>query len=409
MEKAIRLSVCRVAVVVMGLYTCLPLSAAPICRATHHKAVQDFKSSRQLRHDVLEHFESRLKKVTDTQGFLLKKALREIEKRGAAQDSLNQAAPKLIGGMKMDFSQLPGAMAKETLAILEALYGSNGKSLDETARADFRKLTFEALDRDPYFQWLHRNQKTGDPDMADSSSPSDYFISLLEDAGPMALKPQVAFLQVYRDADPFASHEQIKVIDDVLKLHRVEMTLREDIENLRSNNGNAGPKDARGLAPNLLQAHQNLHELLQNQVSLHGGKFPRRSYEAASKLFAKNDPDIRVLSNMKIFTGWKNVPPEISIRLESLKTRIGLLKEFPAENFYQAMLALQRSNQDPQGGSYETFLVRAFEKPASSPVLTQILNLRTMIEFIEAKQDESAWSDLLKDHERRLFRFWENP
>jgi len=283
--------------------------------------------------------------------------------------------------------------------------------LDPARRSELQAKTIAQLDKDPYFQWLFKNQTVETQDMPGSSNPVDYLVSLMEMPGPLRLAPRTAFLQVYRDADPNATTEQRRMIDDVLRMHQVGLSLRNDIMDLHSPEGSAGPLHAHGLAPSLMKAQKNLHELLEAQVQKHGNRFSRSAYERAGILAREGDPAIvsLVTKQKKAVPTYEQMSPDEKIQFSYVKKKLGLPDSLPNQELNRLMQALGESMIDSDGASYPTFLVRAFENPESSQAAQQIQQLKVLIEYIEATKDEKLWVQLLNDHVRRLYRYWENP
>jgi hypothetical protein len=219
------------------------------------------------------------------------------------------------------------------------------------------------------------------------SDVRDYLLSGLEDypAG-QRYTPEVAILELYQQADPRASPGQIQRIGDILQLHRNITTLLEDRRILRLEDGVAGPENAWGLAPNLMEAKKNLDLLLQQQVRLHGSRFSQRSYEIASLLAS----------------------PQAGVQLDmaALKKTLQLPADFSLTELKRVMEVLRKSNADPRGGTYQKFLLNAFEDPSSLEA-RRARSLLTLIEFMEAVKsvggNEKLWGELISAHVARFY------
>jgi len=382
--------------------------AASKCWNTHGIAAKNAKRSFSLRMVLLNHYQFRLNTLLGEQMTAAFQVVAEIARKTDELELANKNAPKQIGGIPLDFSQLPTvpAIKPETLQAFERAFGASAKDLDPATRSEFRAEALEMANKDPYLQWLGKNQSQSNQDMPSLVNPVDIIIKSMENPWPTALPPLLAYVSLYRSFDKRVAASEAALVEKALKLRRLEMALDEVVHDLRASGGQAGPLDARGLAPSLQETQKNLRDILDQQVRLYGARFPLRSFETASVL-SRKDPIWYALGDLRQRDPSEKIPPGLVYSLNALKVRLGLPESFSNSELIRVMTILRQSNENPEGQSYQTFLLQAFGNPETNNAFVQILNLRTLIELIEADQNQTLYLEMLDKYEKRLFEAWD--
>jgi hypothetical protein len=417
----------KAALIAKSLSVLLIIAAASLalaqntCKNVYGPSAANFRRSIEMRQKMQVFFETRLRQVTDLRESLIAKLMSEIAKSWQQKEDLKKIAPQDVGGIPLDFSQIPNVwISKETLSALQSAFGPDVWHLSPQQHQALIEHAEKTARKDPYLQWLNRHYSLSVPvpERPEIDSVRILFDVYLKPAYPLGLPPRLAFLRLYELLDPNVTDAQRKMMVDLVKLQRVKNTLQEDVENLHESNKSAGAWDAAGLAPSLEEARVNLQEILVRQERKFGTQFPRASFERAHILIRKRDPAVEFLFHFIPGSESKLLPTKSSSpaakvgsaeslamdRMESLKTRLGLPAEFPTEKLGSAMRILFRMANRQTSASYQSFLAEAFADGQSAQVPMQIKNLETLIEYMQSMQDADYYFHSLHERAHRLYQ-----
>jgi len=406
------------------------------CRIVHKDGHPNFQRSLEFRANIQTMFEIELKMMEKDREEYSKSFMNQISERAVRFEVAKWIAvntPRIGGpdGPKLDFSKnhKPPMIAAETMKALEDAYGRQEKPISRQERQLLQEEARKIVSQDPYFVWLKENKvdnrvvKTKDgtfnvtekglePDQ-NSTDPVELLFSTLDASGPTVLSPQQSVIRVYRDLDPDLSIEQTALAHYILESSKKEMGLRYAIENLRSDGGGAGPRNAGGLAPSIAEAKQNIANIFNQQIKLYGNQFPQKSYQILFDLVRAADPVVypigEKMSKFEIANlsdPSKPVRKEISLLLTDLKRKLELPNHFPNEKLINIRRELVKSvHEDFIQYKYQNFLIRMFENQATDAAIRQIMQLNDLIQLAEAATNELAMYSYQLRSARQL-KFW---
>ncbi len=389
--------------------------AETVCKTVYGPSAISLRRSIEMRQKIQTFYESRLRKTTDLRESLIAKLMSEISKTWQQKEDLKKTAPQSVGGIPLDFSQIPNVLiSKETLSALQSAFGPDVWRLGPRQHQELIAHAEKSARKDAYLQWLNRNYTLSvpAPERPEIDSVRILFNAFLLPPYPLGLPPRLAFLRLYEILDPNVTDTQRKIMTDLVQLQRVKNTLEEDLENLHSTNGSAGAWDAAGLAPSLDEARLNLQDILSRQERQFGARFPRVSFERAHILIRKNDPAIRFLfdspngadSTVPSMKDSTPAPAVSTQAMESLKSKLGLPEAFPTTELESTLRILFRSGTQLIDAKYQAFLVEAFMSEGSAKTVLQIRNLETLIDYMQSMEDWNYYYLSLHERVHRLYQ-----